>query len=232
MSAPGTRAPGGLVALGDSITNGEGGSVMGVYCRSWAHWLARAMDLPFHGLAHDGATVQTVITAQLPRVRSGESLAAIYVGVNDVRAADFAPERFREGVATVLAHVAPRAQRLAVCTLPLDLGRPRAGAAKVTRANTAIRELAAQHGAVLVALDDLRGPTRVWPDGVHPNAVGQLEIADRAAAALGVHPPPSAAVTVDHSPRTLARFAATTLFPAVLRDRRRRVTEARGRRRA
>ncbi len=232
MSAAGTDGLGGLVALGDSITNGEGGSVMGVYCRSWAHWLARTMDLPFHGLAQDGATVDTVIAAQLPRVRTGEAIAAVYLGVNDVRAADFDPERFREGVAAVLAHVAPRAQRLAVCTIPLDLGRPRAGVAKVTRANTAIRALAAEHGAVLVALDDLRGPTRIWPDGVHPNAVGQLESADRAAAALGVHPPPSAAVDVDRSPRALARFAATTLGPAILRDGRRRAAEARVRRRA
>jgi len=30
----------GLVALGDSITLGEGGSVLGVTCLSWAQWLA------------------------------------------------------------------------------------------------------------------------------------------------------------------------------------------------
>ena len=42
----------GLVALGDSITYGEGGIVLGVDGRSWALWLAQALDLPAPRHAH------------------------------------------------------------------------------------------------------------------------------------------------------------------------------------
>ncbi len=48
----------GLVALGDSITLGEGGSVAGVTCLSWAQWLARALDLPYTCYARNGAVAR------------------------------------------------------------------------------------------------------------------------------------------------------------------------------
>jgi hypothetical protein len=46
------------------------------------------------------------------------------------------------------------------------------------------------------------------PDAVHPTAVGQLQIADRAAQALGAPRLPSSLVEVHESPRAKARFAA------------------------
>ena len=45
----------GLVALGDSITNGHGEPALGVPMQSWAQWLAEALALPFTKLARDGA---------------------------------------------------------------------------------------------------------------------------------------------------------------------------------
>ncbi len=70
----------GLVALGDSITLGEGGSVLGVTALSWAQWLARALDLPYTCYARNGAVVGEVLRDQLPRVRPGHDVACLYVG--------------------------------------------------------------------------------------------------------------------------------------------------------
>ena len=43
----------GVVALGDSITNGHGGMQAGLGSHSWAQWLAHAIELPFTKLAVD-----------------------------------------------------------------------------------------------------------------------------------------------------------------------------------
>jgi hypothetical protein len=88
-------------------------------------------------------------------------------------------------------------------TVPLDLGRPRAGA-KVRDCNAIIR---AAPGATVVELDDLRPYAHLLPDAVHPHAVGQLEIADRAARALGVTPAPSTLREREAGPRAEARWA-------------------------
>jgi len=61
----------GLVALGDSITNGGGNMALGVYPRSWAQWLAMALELPYTSLAFDGATAPGVVLGQLPIQRAG-----------------------------------------------------------------------------------------------------------------------------------------------------------------
>src|SRR4051812_32276658 len=98
----------GLVALGDSITNGRGTMVLGVTPRSWAQWLAQAMDLPYTGRACDGAVAADVLADQLPRVRADYDVACLYIGVNDVRGLDFdaaAYERaLREALRTLALH--------------------------------------------------------------------------------------------------------------------------------
>ena len=60
----------GLVALGDSITNGHGEPALGVHPQSWAQWLAEALDAPFLKLATDGATAADVLAEQVPRLRA------------------------------------------------------------------------------------------------------------------------------------------------------------------
>ena len=60
---------------------------------------------------------------------------------------------------------------------------------------------------MVVALDDLAGAPWLLPDAVHPTAVGQLEIADRAARAVGARLP-SALIERHRSRRARARFAA------------------------
>ena len=183
----------GLVALGDSITVGEGSMVLGITPLSWAQWLAKALDLPFTSYAVNGAVAGDVLRLQLPRVRARHDIAALYVGVNDARSPDFDAAAYERDLEAVVAGLAERADRVLVLTLPEDLGRP-TSAPKPAVANAALRRVAARHAAVLADLADFGGWTRVLPDVVHPTAVGQLEIADRAARALGAPLLPSALV--------------------------------------
>ena len=192
MSAPGERRLG-LVALGDSITVGEGSMALGITPLSWAQWLARALDLPFTCYAVNGAFTADVLELQLPRVRRGHDIAALYAGVNDVRSPDFDADAFERDLDDVAAGLAERADRLLMLTLPEDLGRP-TSAPKPLAANAAVRRVAARHDAALADLADFGGWTLVLPDVVHPTALGQLEMADRAARALGAPLLPSALV--------------------------------------
>ena len=64
----------GLVALGDSITVGEGSMALGITPLSWAQWLAKALDLPFTSYAVNGAYTADVLALQLPRVRARQPL--------------------------------------------------------------------------------------------------------------------------------------------------------------
>jgi lysophospholipase L1-like esterase len=189
---PGERRLG-LVALGDSITVGEGSMALGITPLSWAQWLAKALDLPYSCYAVNGAFATDVLHAQLPRVRAGHDVAALYVGVNDIRQPAFDAAAYERDLDAIAGALAERAERLLMLTLPEDLGRPTA-APKPVAANAAVRRVAARHGAIVADLSDFGGWTLVLPDVVHPTALGQLEIADRAARALGAPLLPSALV--------------------------------------
>jgi lysophospholipase L1-like esterase len=173
----------GVVALGDSITNGRGEPALGVHAQSWAQWLAEALDVPFLKLAADAACAPDVLAEQVPRLHGRFALGCLYVGVNDTRRPDWDAAAYERDLRAIVAAVRDHAELLVLCTIPLDLGRPRA-APKPARANAVIRRVAGEARAVVVALDDLRGPPLLLPDAVHPTAVGQLEIAARAVGAL------------------------------------------------
>ena len=196
----------GLVALGDSITYGEGGIVLGVDGRSWALWLAQALDLPYTNYAVCGARTAEVLTGQLPRVRREYAIGVLYAGVNDVRDLGFDLNAYDRDLRALALGLAARCERLLLLTIPRDLGRPRAGA-RVLSANASIRAAAAATGATVVALDDLVGPRDMLPDAVHPTALGQLEIADRAARALGAPVLPSTRTPPEDGRGARARFA-------------------------
>jgi lysophospholipase L1-like esterase len=164
-----------LVALGDSITAAR---------QSWARLLARALGLPCTSYAVDGAVVADVLREQLPRVRTGHAVACLYAGVNDARGPAFAPDAYERDLLAVAQGLSERSERLLLCTLPLDLGRPPA-APKPAIANAAIRRVAGATGAIVCELDDFGGAADVEPDAVHPTAAGQAAIAHRAARALG-----------------------------------------------
>src|SRR5215207_7731383 len=59
----------GVLAFGDSITNGGGELQWGVALQSWALWTARGLGLPYTGCAVDGATAADVVHEQIPAFR-------------------------------------------------------------------------------------------------------------------------------------------------------------------
>ena len=86
----------GVLALGDSITNGGGELQWGVALQSWALWVARGLGLPYSPHAVDGARVGDVLAAQVPAVGDGRyDLGCLYIGVNDVRALDWDTSQLR-----------------------------------------------------------------------------------------------------------------------------------------
>ena len=188
----------GVVALGDSITNGHGGMQSGLGSQSWAQWLAQALELPFTKLARDGATAADVVREQVPKVTGRFDLGAVYVGVNDVRGADWDARAYERDLGIALATLAARCDRVLTLTIPLDLGLPPAGA-KVGEANAVVERLAADHGAAVADLRGFGGRRWVWADRVHATAAGQVELADRAARALGA-PLPSRTVVAPPAP--------------------------------
>ncbi|MEA2223626.1 MAG: hypothetical protein QOH83_2002, partial [Solirubrobacteraceae bacterium] len=152
----------GLVALGDSITVGEGSMALGITPLSWAQWLAKALDLPYSSYAVNGAFAADVLHAQLPRVRAGHDVAALYAGVNDVRQPAFDVASYERDLDAIAGGLAERAERLLMLTLPEDLGRPTA-APKPVAANAAVRRVAERHGAIVADLSDFGGWTLVLP---------------------------------------------------------------------
>ncbi len=199
-----------MLAFGDSITNGGGELQWGVALQSWALWTARALGLPFTSFAVDGARVGDVLREQLPAARERVAhpdarydLGALHIGVNDVRALDWDPDAFAADLAIVVDFLAARCERLVVLTIPLDLGRPRAGA-KVEVANAAIEAEARRAGATLVDLRGFRGRGVLMADAVHPTALGQVAIAERVVDALA-----AAGAKVFIRPRALVHYETT-----------------------
>ena len=180
----------GLLAFGDSITNGGGELQWGVALQSWAQWTARALGLALTNFAVDGARVADVVSVQLPAARersahpdAGYELGALHIGVNDVRALDWDPDAFAADLRIVLAYLAARCDRIVVLTIPLDLGRPRAGA-KVEVANAVIEAAAREVGGTIVDLRGFRGRRVLMSDHVHPTALGQIAIAEKVVEAM------------------------------------------------
>jgi lysophospholipase L1-like esterase len=194
-----------VLAFGDSITNGGGELQWGVALQSWALWVARGLALPYSGHATDGARVGDVLAEQLPAVPEGAryDLGCLYVGVNDVRGLDWDRATFEAGHRAVLTFLRERCDRVLTATVPLDLGRPRAGA-KVHDANAAIRASAADHDALVVDLDHFGARNLVMTDHVHPTAFGQVAIAERALDVLAAD-----GMTVHSRPSTLIRYETT-----------------------
>lgn len=179
----------GVLAFGDSITNGGGELQWGVALQSWALWVARGLGLPFTGYAMDGATVPDVVGSQIPafseRSAAGAQyqLGCLYIGVNDVRTVEWDPVAFEAGFRRALQFLAARCERVLTITAPLDLGRPRAGA-KVGDLDAIIERVSAELGALVLDLRAWGARNFVMTDHVHPTAFGQIDIAERALSVL------------------------------------------------
>ena len=194
----------GVLALGDSITNGGGELQWGLALQSWALWTARALGLDFTSFATDGARVGDVAALQLAAARERVAdpdatyrLGCLHIGANDVRALDWDPDAFAADLGTVLDFLAERCRRVVVLTIPTDLGRPRAGA-RVDAANAVTEEAVGEMKAravgpggaaggsevTIVDLRGFRGRGVLMADHVHPTALGQVAIAERVVEAL------------------------------------------------
>jgi lysophospholipase L1-like esterase len=175
----------GVLAFGDSITNGGGELQWGVALQSWALWVARALGLAYSPYAVDGATARDVVADQIPDWRARTEAGArydvgcLYVGVNDVRGLDWDPQAYASDLSAALRTLRDACTRVVIPTIPLDLGRPRAGA-KVQDANAVIESAAREIGVLVVDLRDFRARNHVMVDHVHPTAFGQVAIAERA----------------------------------------------------
>ena len=172
----------GVLALGDSITNGGGELQWGVALQSWALWVARGLGLPFTTYAVDGARAAHVAGVQVPALleRSARpdaryDLGCLYAGVNDVRAPDWDVDAFAASYEVAFDALAARCDRVMVVTMPLGLGRPRAGR-PVQEANAVIEA----RDALVLDLRAFGARNLVMTDHVHPTAFGQVWIAERA----------------------------------------------------
>ena len=221
-----------LVALGDSITRDGGEPMLGLPGRPWVDLLAEALGLACENLAVDGATAGDVLREQLPRLSDPPALACLYVGVNDARDPGWDADVFARDLHAILERLTRLAPLVLTVTMPEDLGRPTA-APKPRAANAIIRAAAGRRGAILVALDDLGGRELVLPDGVHLTALGEVEIAARAARALaecGVDVPGDVAAIAPSDRSAPALAAWRTRRAGMLADdlrRRRRERDAR-----
>jgi lysophospholipase L1-like esterase len=196
----------GVLAFGDSITNGGGELQWGVALQSWALWVARGLGLPYTPHAVDGARVEDVVARQVPAVGDGRyDLGCLYVGVNDVRGFDWDRARFERGHSEALGFLAERCDRVLTATVPLDLGRPRAGA-KVLEVNAAIEASARRHGALVLDLREFGARNLVMADHVHPTAFGQIAIAERALDLLAAD-----GMTVKLRPSSLVHYETTRI---------------------
>jgi lysophospholipase L1-like esterase len=183
----------GVLAFGDSITNGGGELQWGVALQSWALWVARGLGLPYTGYAVDGAQASDVVQRQIPAFlkRTSRSsgaggrydLGCLYIGVNDVRRVDWDAARFERDFREALQFLRRRCDRVLTVTVPLDLGRPQAGA-KVGDLDAVIERVAREVGALVLDLRGFGARNQVMPDHVHPTAFGQVAIAERALAVL------------------------------------------------
>jgi lysophospholipase L1-like esterase len=187
----------GVLAFGDSITNGGGELQWGVALQSWALWVARGLALPFTCYAVDGARVRDVIERQIPaferltvrQPRAGYQLGCLYIGANDVRSPDWDVAEFSEHLRTALEFLVSRCEQVLAVTAPLDLGRPRA-VRQIGDLDDAVSEVAGELGTLLLDLRSWGARNLVMTDHVHPTAFGQIDIAERALAVLegtGMH---------------------------------------------
>jgi lysophospholipase L1-like esterase len=175
----------GVLAFGDSITNGGGELQWGVALQSWALWVARGLGVPYTSFATDGARIGDVLHAQLPACRERSphgryDVGCLYAGVNDVRGPGWDRGAFERAHEEALGRLAERCDRVLTATVPLDLGRPRAARASLLEVNAAIEASARANGALVLDLRGFGARNLVMADHVHPTAFGQIAIAERA----------------------------------------------------
>jgi lysophospholipase L1-like esterase len=192
----------GVLAFGDSITNGGGELQWGVALQSWALWVARGLGLPYTGYAFDGARAADVVGEQIPAFErfsphpgARYDVGCLYIGVNDVRAVDWDVAGFEADFGEALGFLFARCARVLAVLAPRTLGVPAVPSSVVDELNGAISRVAAAVGALVLDLTGFGARNLVMADRVHPTAFGQVAIAERALSvlsgdgvAVAVHP--------------------------------------------
>lgn len=199
-----------LLAIGDSIANGNVDSMVLVPARGFGQWLADALDMSYTRYAAGGYASDQVLAEMVPRIRAQYDIAVISVGTNDAlrrRPAD----AVEADVAGILVTVQKHASKVAVLSVPTS-----------TEIDAVIRRVAEEQSIPVVDAS-LLGRRLMTPDGVHPTAVGQLVLADRTAAALGFDVRPSElAVNGGQSPLPLS-YSVGHRYRSAVHTRRRAV---------
>jgi len=183
-----------LVAVGDSIVHADD---------SWPAWLARAMDRQLGRVSANGARADDVLEQLSSLTEERYDMACLSVGTNDVLF-EWDAAVFADRLGEIVAILRARADSVVAPTVSLSLaGFPGGGRGFRRRVEEANAALLAS-GVTIIAGDDLHGPRLLQADRIHPTLEGQLLLADRAAAALGVTPAPSSLVD---TPRGSGRWA-------------------------
>lgn len=175
-----------VLAVGDSITRGDNTMVGDLPCRSYAHWVADALGTAATVLAEAGLTSAQVLDRFGDQIAGQHQIGMVFVGANDALAASWQPEVFRASHGELLRRVGEHAERVVTLTIPAHMGRFLGKRRTADLANVVIRENAAESDALVADLGDLSGSRYVWADQIHPTSWGQVEIADRVAATLGL----------------------------------------------
>lgn len=180
-----------LVALGDSLSCGEGVGVRVPQERTWVALLAGALDARLVPLARPGATVHDVAGRQVAAAPPGE-VATVLVGLNDITRAGWSPEAFADALFRVVTRLRAGSVLLGRVHDPTRLlplpRRVRAGiATRVAQVNAAVDACARADTRVRIvdvgAVPDL-ALRRSWAaDRLHPELAGHWALA---AAAAGV----------------------------------------------
>jgi lysophospholipase L1-like esterase len=217
------NAPLKVVALGDSLSCGEGVGIHVPSAQTWVTQLARAVpDAELSQLAVAGARAADVRREQLPNALSHRpALATVLVGLNDISRPGFHPDRFRDDLSTITRALRAAGATVllatlhdpgALCPLPLPPQVRRHLLARVTVVNDIVSDLAAGDDGIRVL--DLPGiaPLRrlgAWEvDRVHPSPAGHRLMAAAAVEALaGGGLPRLAPIACQPMPRAAGRRA-------------------------
>ena len=171
----------GVLAFGDSITNGGGELQWGVALQSWALWVARGLGLPFTGYAVDGARAATSSPARSrrsARARRRRTRATTSAACTSASTTSARRTSTRRRFAADHAHGAGVPAR----ALRPGAVRRRCPRTSAARGPTCARPTPSCWRAARCVLD-LRGfgaRNLVMTDHVHPTAFGQVWIAERA----------------------------------------------------
>lgn len=167
---------GGMIALGDSLVNGLTPDLAGVKGQSWARWVADAAGISYEQYAKGGLTSTQIVGKLLPKVTGCYEYGVLSMGTNDILT-NWDAAAFRQNVEIAAARMAKACNRVVVLSVPIS-----------AEADSIVRDVASSVKAVVIDAE-VRGRRLSRPDGIHPTALGYLEIADRAAAELGLPAP-------------------------------------------